>query len=226
MKSLLLCSLLCWYAFGKSQGSYQAGLLPAFNLNKKLPKQWSANLKIESRQSLAEGIFGANDQAEYEYLLTDFTLIAAKKVGLKHTLAGGYTLRWQGDEFVHRSIQQFFFIQNFPDFRLAHRLSTDQTFSPTDPVAFRLRYRAAMEVALAGQSVDPREFYLKINHEYLGLLQDQNFDLEVRLVPFLGYKFTDRNKLEVGLDYRVDSFIGGNGSRSRFWASVNWFLVI
>jgi len=226
MRTFFLLSLLCIYAVGKSQGSYQAGLLPAFNLNQKLPQQWQANLKIESRQSLTEGIFGANNQAAYEYLLTDFTLIAAKKVGLKHTLTGGYTLRWQGEELIHRSIQQLIFIQKFPDFRLAHRLATDQTFSPSDPVAFRLRYRATIELALDGQSVDPREFYLKVNHEYLGLLQDKAFELELRVVPFLGYKLNDNNKFEVGLDYRLDSFIDGDASRNRFWASVNWFVAL
>lgn len=226
MKVLISILFVFIWGIGLTQNTYQLGVLPSFNLNKKLSAQWKTNLKIESRQSLKEGFFKESNQVQYEYVLTDFTLILAKKVGLGNTLSGGYTLRLREGDLIHRSIQQFTVVRKFSEYRLAHRLSTDQTFIKDEPVEFRLRYRLTLEFALAGQSVNPKEFYLKINNEYLNILQDKDYDLEIRFVPFLGYKFTDENKLEMGLDYRLDSFVNKGGSRNRFWGILSWFIVL
>ena len=90
---------------------------------------------------------------------------------------------------------------------------------------FRLRYRIASEVALDGQSVDPREFYFKFNNEYLNSWQDYGYDLEIRLVPLLGYNLKSTNKIEMGLDYRVNSFLNNN-TRHSFWVNLNWFIEL
>ncbi|NJM16805.1 MAG: hypothetical protein HC896_16825, partial [Bacteroidales bacterium] len=59
-----------------AQSSLEWGILPSFNLNKKLAKDWSVNLKTESRQSLIK------DGLNYDYLLTDFSFGATKKIGI------------------------------------------------------------------------------------------------------------------------------------------------
>ena len=199
------------------------GVLPAVNLNKSLENDWKINLKIESRQLLKEGVFSENSETNYEYILTDIALVAAKKVGLNNALAGGYLLRFRNDQFFHRAIQQFTLTRRYAGLRLAQRFSADQTFAKDEATTFRLRYRLGVEIPLNGQSVDPQEFYLKINNEYLGSLEDEETDLEIRFVPLLGYEFTDNNKLEAGLDYRLDSFIGDD-SRQRFWGIVSWYV--
>ncbi len=106
--------------------------------------------------------------------------------------------------------------------RLAHRFAADQTFGGGDPTEWRLRYRLGTELPLNGQEADPKELYLKINNEYLGSWQGNDSDLEIRLVPVLGYLFTDKNKLEFGLDYRIDSFLA-NEARQRFWGVLAWY---
>lgn len=90
---------------------------------------------------------------------------------------------------------------------------------------FRLRYRLTTELLFNGQSLGPKEFYLKINNEYLNLFQNKDYDLEKRLVPLKGHNFNDNNKLYSGLYYRLSSIIKAN-SRNSFWLSINCFIKI
>lgn len=99
---------------------------------------------------------------------------------------------------------------------------TDQTFEKNENTEFRLRYRISSEIPLEGQSIDVNEFYLKINNEYLNSLQGVDYDLEVRGVVLLGYSVSALNDVEIGIDYRLDSFVSGN-PRNRTWLSINFF---
>ena len=223
---LFFITFCCFISLaGAAQSSYQFGILPAINLNKSFANNWKINLKTESRQILKEGLFSEKNMFQYKYTLTDIAVVASKKTGLNTALAGGYMLRIRDEQFIHRTIQQFTMVSNYSGFRLAHRFSSDQTFEENEAVAVRLRYRITSEFPLSGQSVDPKELYLKINHEYVNAVQDTNYDLEIRLIPLLGYTFSDTNKLESGLDYRLNSFLGGN-PRSRFWITLNWFISL
>ncbi|GBF21834.1 MULTISPECIES: DUF2490 domain-containing protein [unclassified Arenibacter] len=208
-----------------AQSSYLFGLLPSINVNYKLENDWSLNTKLESRHLLRSGEFNGIIERKYNYILTDLSMIAAKKVGLNSRVASGYLIRFEEEKLFHRFIQQYTVLQRLTNLRLAHRLSTDQTFSPMEKPEFRLRYRIASEVALDGQSVDPREFYFKFNNEYLNSWQDYGYDLEIRLVPLLGYNLKSTNKIEMGLDYRVNSFLNNN-TRHSFWVNLNWFIEL
>lgn len=223
----LYCSILAlgFFLIGYSQSNFQSGFLPSINLNKKLENDWSFNFKIESRQTLKEGIIGDNNSVLYDYSLTDFSLILAKKVAFNQTIAAGYLIRLRDQKPTHRFIQQYVITKAYSGFRLSHRFVADETFDEREVMVFRLRYRISSLFPLNGQSIDPKEFYIKINHEYLNAFQSNNYDLEIRLTPFLGYIVNDDSKLEFGLDYRINSFLE-NQTSNRYWLSLNWFLSI
>ncbi len=222
MRSLCLLVFLCIapQALLLAQGS-RGGLLPAVNINVKANAQWRLNFRAESRQNLATGIGEFPTEFRYRYVLTDYSAMVSRKVGLNNTLAGGYLLRVEDGDLSHRLIQQFTLLQRFPSFRLAHRFSTDQTFGEGLP-EFRLRYRAAAEIPLNGQSVDPGEGYVKLNHEYLVAWEGATTEVEMRIVPFYGYAIDKQNKLEVGIDYRRAN-LGGSSARATYWLSIGWF---
>lgn len=216
----IFLSLFVLAVFGAAaQGNNQLGLLPSLSINKKLPKDWSLNFKAESRQSLY------HDDFDYNYLLTDFSVIAGNRIRLNTTLGGGYLIRITPDEVKHRTIQQVSLIKRYGYFRLAHRVSMDQTFSQLEDTEFRFRYRVSSEVPLQGQSLDPKEFFLKLSYEYLFSLQGKEYDLEIRGNAFIGYALSSNSKLELGLDYRADSFIADN-LRNRFWLGLNFYHSI
>lgn len=221
--SLLL--LLLFTVSGEAQSTFQFGALPSFNVNKKLKNNWYFNGKLESRQLFQQGEIGGNIDKSYTYVLTDLSVIAAKKVGLNSRIAGGYLSRFEDGALIHRFIQQYVIIQRLYGFRLAHRLMTDQTFSPVEDTELRLRYRITSEIPLNGASLDPKEFYLKVNNEYVNGVQGSEYDLEVRIVPLLGYDITDDFKIESGLDYRVNSFVNSH-PRHTYWLTFNVFLEL
>ncbi|NCU31381.1 MAG: DUF2490 domain-containing protein, partial [Candidatus Moranbacteria bacterium] len=202
-----------------AQSSNQLGILPSLNINKRLPKDWSLNFKAESRQKLYQ------DNFNYDYLLTDVSIIVANRIRLNTVLAGGYLVRITPDEVKHRTIQQVSITQRHEFFRLAHRLSMDQTLSNLEDTEFRFRYRVSSEIPLEGLTLDPKEFFLKVSNEYLNSLQGKDYDLEIRGAAFLGYALTSNSKMELGLDYRADSFIINN-LRNRFWLGINFFQNI
>lgn len=105
---------------------------------------------------------------------------------------------------------------------MAHRVMTDQTFAKNSKPELRLRYRISSEIPLEGQSLDVKEFYLKINNEYLNSWQSDDYDMEIRGVALLGYSISQANDLEIGIDYRLNSFINGD-PRNRIWLSINIF---
>jgi hypothetical protein len=215
-KYLIIFILSAISAFCNAQSSYQYGIIPSINLIKKFPKNWSANLKLESRQSIH------NQEFKYEYLLTDVSMVVTKRIATNITLGGGYLLRVKDEGFENRAIQQISFGKKYAGFRMAHRVMTDQTFEKNSKPEIRLRYRISSEIPLEGQTIDVKEVYLKVNNEYLNSWQGDEYDMEIRWVALFGYSVSAINDLEIGIDYRLSSFINGN-SRNRIWLSINFF---
>lgn len=208
-----------------AQSSYQLGTLPSVNVNQKLKNEWSINMKVEARQIYQKGVFSEHVDPEFNYQLTDISCIGAKKLGFNSRIGAGYLIRFREGEIVHRVIQQFTYTKKYDRFKLSHRVMTDQTFSSSRAPDFRLRYRISTEIPLSGASTDPREFYLKINNEYLNNVQQLEYGLEIRIIPMLGFSINKHNKLEFGLDYRINSFID-QPANNNFWLAVNWFIEL
>ncbi|MEL6257060.1 MAG: DUF2490 domain-containing protein [Bacteroidota bacterium] len=207
------------------QNEYQLGFLPKFNLNKSLSQGLTLNLKLESRQSLRSGTFGVGNGWLYDYKLSDFAAVLSKRSGVRSSFAGGIQFRKRNDQWVYRLIQQFSLVQKYTLFRLGHRFGLDQTFVEGSSPSLRFRYRITAEFPISGQQVDRGEFYLKIGNEYLPKLQNSNRSIEVRLLPILGINFTDNNKLEFGLDYRLDR-LTDPGFRQSYWMVGAWYLKL
>lgn len=215
--------LLQTHFFCFSQSTFEVGLLPSVNVNAKLKNDWSLNFKLESRQLVQSGEIDGDVDRSFRYVLTDFGSLLVKKIGLNSRICGGYLIRLEEGVFLHRFSQQFITVQKWNNFRFAHRILLDQTFSSNEAAEFRLRYRISSELPLNGESADPGEFYFKLNNEYVNSIQGKVYDLEIRLIPMLGFGIKDNLKIETGLDYRVDSFITGNSSHS-FWWATNFFI--
>ncbi len=225
LRSQIVSVILCACIPALSQNAYLAGLLPSLNLNKSLDPLYSLNVKAESRQGIVAGVISGESLAQYTYILTDLSLIASRRVGLGNQLAAGYLVRFRDGRVVHRIIQQYSLIKFYNSFRLGHRFAADQTFRSGRDIEIRLRYRATFELPLSGTAVDPREFYLKGNTEILQSIQGTLIDLEWRLMPYLGYVFSDDNKLEAGLDYRWGDLVAF-GSSHQLWVSLSWYLKL
>ncbi|MEM6344582.1 MAG: DUF2490 domain-containing protein [Bacteroidota bacterium] len=220
--SIWLCLTLCTFPVW-SQSFYRIGMLPQINFNTSLKSDWGLNSKIESRQIFRRGVFDDPEFSGYEYALTDVSLVLTHKFYSGSSAAAGYLMRISDDGLAHRFIQQYSFVNRYAGFRLGHRFVADQTLESGEDASFRLRYRIGIDLALNGQKVDPGEWYFKLTNEYLNVLEGGTYDLELRLGPTLGHAFTDKNKLEVGLDYRWDSLLSERRQHS-LWLKFAWYL--
>lgn len=218
-------SILIFSAEALSQGSYRAGTLPQVNVNFKVSKNLKLNTKLESRQifSEREPYDAVSNQLRYER--TDLAMVLTTKISADNTVGGGYLIRLEDNAFRHRLIQQFNNVRSLDRLSVAHRIVTDETFGGGDDFDFRVRYRLGLERPLNGLHIDPKEFYAKFNNEYLGILSDQRVDLEIRGLLALGYNATDDNKIELGVEYRVNEF-NEPGRAQQFWMTIGWFISL
>lgn len=202
----------------------RGGILPTINYNQRINKLWEANLKLESRHFLFQRNPFMQDHLDYEYSLSDLSLVVGRKISLSSKLVVGALLRLEPEGVAYRTIQQLIVKSKINTFRVAHRFVADQTFSAQEAPEFRLRYRLSGEIPLSGQQLDVQEFYVKMNVEMLHSLQSKVYDLEFRIIPHLGYVINKQHKIELGLDNRLDSFLGEQ-TRFTTWFCINWYIT-
>jgi len=203
-----------------SYAQNQIGLLPQINADFKIGQDWKVNSKLEGRQIFFKNPF-PDGEKESEFERMDLELVATRSLNTG-SIGGGYLIRRQDGKFLHRTIQQYSITQKFVALRLSHRFRTDQTFESDEPTKFRLRYRISLEKPLNGQEIDPKEFYLKFNNEYFGSLESSKGNLEIRGLASLGYNISDKNKFEVGADYRAEDLINSVVTHKLF-LNIGWY---
>jgi hypothetical protein len=223
--SVLLLLLLLGTGHLSAQRSYQTGFLGSVNLNRSLKDPYDVNVKMENRligwRGVQDGIGGKDVYCD----LTDVSMLFSRKTGLSAKWAAGYLWRMRDGVSSHRLMQQYIWVRPYNSFRMAWRLAADQTFGRGEESVFRIRCRATAEVPLGGQRVDPGEWYWKLQGEFLVAKVESDFQPEWRAVSLFGYEISERNKLEMGLDYRSRSFHRPDAS-SQIWLNVNWFVRI
>jgi hypothetical protein len=205
------------------QDTFTAGLLPKINVSGKISGDVKITGNFESRHALYERFDNGEDVFEYSYRRLEASAIVSVKTRINQSLSGGYTLISGQDKTAHRFLQQYSIVSRFDAFRLGHRFAADQTIGPDKNWEYRGRYRITIEKALEGDDVDPGEFYLKINNEYLGIFGDEKPDLEIRALALLGYEINGANSIEFGPGYRVKN-LSGNGLDQALWFSLNWYF--
>ncbi|MBP2832995.1 DUF2490 domain-containing protein [Aquimarina sp. U1-2] len=222
-KTLAMFLLLMTTKYVIAQTSFSSGILPRVRISTKVSEKLKWVNGLETRQLFIDDT--REETLKYEYVLTDISSLLSLKIGAYGAINGGYLLRFEGDYIFHRAIQQFTLVQNYDRIRLGHRFVTDQTFGRSESPEFRLRYRIALERPLSGNKVDPKELYFKISNEYLMKFQNSETTFETRILPFIGYEINKKNKVELGLDYRLDNLLS-SGQENDLWLSINWYYTL
>lgn len=74
----------------------------------------------------------------------------------------------------------------------------------------------------ASDQADPKEWYFKFGNEYIWSYQDNQSDIEIRLIPVFGYVVNLKNRLEFGIDYRYNEFLYFPSDHD-FWIKLSWY---
>ncbi len=220
MKSYILSILSVFFCIG-TYAQNQFGLIPQINVNFKPGDDWKVNAKLEGRQLFFQNPY-PNNLRESQFERLDAEVVATKSLDPLHVWGGGYLIRRSGGSFTHRFIQQYAITQRLFSSRISHRFRTDQTIEAKEALQLRLRYRLTLEKPLNGQELDPGEFYLKLANEYLGILQKSKGNMEIRGLASVGYDLSDKNQVEMGIDYRMEDIVSSSLTHKLF-LSVGWY---
>ncbi|OEK02906.1 hypothetical protein BFP97_15845 [Roseivirga sp. 4D4] len=222
MKRLLLIGLLL-LPFGlNAQSVVSSGFLPEVNISHRW-NQWRITGQVESMQQVWRKENGSDLIGNYEYIRTDLTTALSYKLNPDWSLGAGYLLRFTDQQLVHRFLQQISSAIPLTGVRIGHRLRTDQTFFEEESTEYRFRYRFSSELPLKGLSINDNEWYLIVSAEMIASTQSSQWDYEQRFVSSLGYYFNSKNKVETGIDYRLDRFVN-DIPRHRIWWTISYFL--
>lgn len=180
------------------------GFLPETALTYKLGSGFELIGKVESRHDVYESVSDSGGSRS-GHDLTDLQGFLSLKLHPLWKVSGGYQYRLNAAEAnSHRTIQQLTYLADYSAYRLIHRLRTDQTFYRSEEIKWRGRYRLALELPFEGRSIDAGEYYMVMSIEPIYSYQDNESDLENRLVAVLGHAFRGDTKIEGGIDYRVE----------------------
>lgn len=220
----LIFLLICADVIHAQSSDIESGILPEITLTRKVSDRLRVTTKVESMQRIFSST--SDETFSYAYIRTDFQLFAAYKLNPFWEVSAGHQYRFaEGGPDSQRSIQQAGFTQKKSSYRILHRFRTDQTWIKEQAILFRFRYRPTLELPLNGQSIDPGEAYCLIADEVLYGFRENDHGLENRIVISFGKMFSDRSKVETGLDYRVDQLLE-NAQRHDLWLRLAWFYSI
>ena len=223
IKYKILLFTFLFISISHAQKSTEMGLLPRITITTKLSEKVSLTNIAETRHFFFDK--QADPKRHFDYELTDFSAFFDFKTSTKTKFVLAYTLRLEPFTQSHRFIQQFKLSNNFSSFALKHRFGIDQTYNKHEFAVFRARYRLNFIKPLKGKTLDNGEFYFKQGIEFVGELEHKIADLEVRILPKIGYQINKNNTIEGGLDYRFSNFIK-NDIENILWYNVAWFIKI
>lgn len=201
----------------QAQANFTSGWLPKVVLSTKISGTTKWVNSIEAREVFYD------DEFMVSHRLVDASSIFSIKVAVNTSVNFGYILRLKEGNLVHRTVQHFNTVQSFDTFKLGHRLGVEQFFASGVESQYRTRYRVSCEKALSGDKVDVKEWYLKLSNEYLWQFNEE--DLEVRLSPYVGYRLSKKDKLEIGLDYRLGKLLTMAKNNS-LWFRTTWYISL
>ncbi|GGE19422.1 DUF2490 domain-containing protein [Psychroflexus salis] len=222
---LFVCCL--YNTTGNAQNTRQSiGFFPEASLSYKLNNGYSITHKIESQHGVFDKTSQLNEELAYKHVLTDLQSFIGKKISPFVKIDLGYQYRLEKGENTHRTIQQVSILQRESRFRLGHRIRIDQTFFKEAKTLWRARYRAKIQIPLQGFELDAGEKYISLSNELIYMYQDREDDLENRLAASLGFYINDKNKLEIGFDYRTDDYLVEDRFRHRLWFKIGYYKSI
>ncbi len=197
-----------------AQGNRALGYLPSVNLTYKLKERNSLNFATQQRF----GVLNSIDRLQHRYILSDYSMLYAHKIGVTSKFSIGSLIRFRDGEWLARAIEQIVFFSSYNQFKFSHRFRLDHTTGNIG-ITNRLRYRMGIQIPLSGAVLDSKEAYIKLNNELLNILIDGAYSAEYRCSPNYGYVVSDQLKLEFGLDYRLSNLTEGSKDQNL------WFLI-
>lgn len=186
----------------------------------------SDRLGFNAKLSVFNSARDLDNDFAIRYIEPQFSFSYGLSPGTK--VGGGYYYRWStplvdGYQYEHRLLQQIGYVSYIGDRRISHRLRTEQRFRSSS-YQNRIRYRFSYDFPLEGQKLDAGEKYLILKNEAMTAFNKDATDAENRAHVGLGWYFNDKQKFELGLQYRTQDIFSGNGVSHLFLFHTAYYI--
>lgn len=196
--------------------------------NPELSYSWktSDRLGFNTKLSVFNSVPDLDNDLAIQYIEPQFSFSYGISPGTK--IGGGYYYRWStplidGYRYEHRLLQQIGFVSYFGDRRISHRLRTEQRIRSSS-YQNRIRYRLSYDFPLEGEALDDGEKYLILKNEVMTAFNKDAADAENRAHLGLGWYFNNKQKFEIGLQYRTQDIFSGNGISHLFLLHTAYYI--
>lgn len=200
-RQLLIPFFLMLSAGMFGQGNFGTYAEPKVSVNLDPANRWSFNFGIANRN-----LIPTENSEAFEVQQLELGHFTSYEIGFYSKLSLGllYRLRnARNDE--KRLTVQFGSSRKYNLIKVAHRARLEQRWRPDD--SYRSRYQFSVELPLAGERVDRKEYFLVTSTEaLLSLGREQKPSFEQRLGLSIGRELSSGNKLSLGLEYQLDDY--------------------
>lgn len=224
-----LSGLILLLVFSSLRSKAQEGWLwqwePTLSYTREVSKRWVANAQTTAQQSLLPRS-ELNSGRRYHFENVQLQLFGTYHWRTHLKLTGGYSFRINDPieslgSHNHRLMEQLTLLSYTGKYRWAGRLRVEQRFQDQGYIN-RWRYRISLDAPLNGEELNPGEKYLVASDEWLFSFNSQQHQHQNRLYVGVGWYTINQQKLEVGLQYRIDK-IGSTALKNILWLSTAFY---
>lgn len=138
------------------------------------------------------------------------------------SFTSGYVLRVENlNNLMHRFLFQIKTNHLQGRIELSNRFRFDTSYQNSFSPIHRIRYKFLVNIPLKESKV-----YLKLGNEYVNIFSKRDYNLEIRSISSFLLKIKESKKIEIGLDYRLNSFINSNIVVGNFWFFMSYEIII
>jgi hypothetical protein len=194
----------------------------------KISYSWSSSerLAISANLEMFNSLSDLDNIAAISYIEPQFTFSYAFAEQTK--AGGGYYYRHStpfvdGYQYEHRLLEQISFTYALGGHSLKHRARLEQRIRSSS-YQNRLRYRVQTKLPFRKQQAGSAESYLSLSEELMTAFNKYAADAENRFYVGLGWLLKNNQKLELGVEYRMQDIASGDPLRHLILLNTSYHL--
>jgi len=205
IKSFFACFLFFMSLHLASQNDFESLGETSFALNTKVSNNYKVNFAVRSRYYLYQDAnfnFENRQLDVVHFSSLDFSYNKSLGLGVQYRIRESI----DGGSNELRLTQQFNYTKKDLALRFGHRFRFEQRILETLAI-LRSRYRFTLDFPLNGEKLDIGEQYLVTSMEIL-LSKSKKIkpELDHRTTAQIGWLFSEKSRLQFGLEYRFEAF--------------------
>ena len=205
---LFLILILIWALEAKAQDNYTGYWQPQISLNYEVAPRYSHNFSLANRS-----YFYRDAQTDFSTRQLDLAHFSDYKTSFNTSIGAGIQYRFREvfekeEQNELRLIQQFNSTQKQRIIRVGNRFRAEQRITKAQTI-HRFRYRFAIDLPLQGLELNVGEpYFIATTESLLSVGKGTAPEYDQRFTSQIGWLLGNNTKLQIGLEYRFEDYLG------------------